>query len=116
MPAPPEQLDATAMTALLAPPPAIGVQLGTLDLDAQESPFRVPWIDLETLGQRLNLSLEPQILLATGATDEFRREWRPATMSADRHRAYAFQWYALASAVGVLTSWGLWRIARINRR
>lgn len=44
--------------------------------------------------------------------DELRREWPPVASGVDRHRAYAFQWYALAALIASLAAyfgWKAWR-------
>ncbi|MEM9301458.1 MAG: SURF1 family protein [Pseudomonadota bacterium] len=105
----PDVQPAATVAALVAPMPPGGIRLGELDLTTQTSPFRVPWLDRAQLASRLNLDLAPQILLLTADSDVFVREWRPVTMEADRHRGYAFQWYALAAAVSLFTVWGFWR-------
>jgi surfeit locus 1 family protein len=43
-----------------------------------------------------------QLLLDPGATDGYLREWQPGGMAADRHVAYAVQWFGLALTVAVI--------------
>jgi len=46
------------------------------------------------------------------AVDALRREWPQPTAGVEKHRGYAFQWYALAALIAVLAayfSWQAWR-------
>lgn len=48
----------------------------------------------------------------TGAADSLRREWPQAAIGVDKHRGYAFQWYALAGLICALAAyfgWKTWR-------
>jgi surfeit locus 1 family protein len=48
----------------------------------------------------------------SGAVDDLRREWPRAPSGVDKHRGYAFQWYALAALIAVLAAifgWKAWR-------
>lgn len=42
------------------------------------------------------------LLLDPDQPDGYVREWRPTVMNADRHRAYALQWFAMAATVAIL--------------
>ncbi len=44
----------------------------------------------------------PLILLAPDQPDGYRRQWRPAGMTAERHVGYAVQWFALAATAMIL--------------
>ena len=101
--------EVSAMPGLLAPPPTIGVRLGPALTPGDEPPYRVPYLDLAEAAAVLNLTLAPQILLATRADPTWLREWQPVSLPPERHRGYAFQWFALAAAVAALLAWGLRR-------
>lgn len=101
------------VTGLLADPPPVGIKLGDEAL-AGFGPLRTPYLELAVLERRLKLKLAPQILLATGDDPEFVRQWRPATMPPERHHAYAFQWFSLATAVLAILSIGIWRSRRMT--
>ena len=48
----------------------------------------------------------------TDMTDGLRREWPPPASGVDKHRGYAFQWYALAVLITVFAGyfgWKAWR-------
>jgi len=49
---------------------------------------------------------------STGAPDSLRREWPQPASGVDKHRGYAFQWYALAGLICALAGyfgWKTWR-------
>jgi surfeit locus 1 family protein len=49
---------------------------------------------------------------STGAADSLRREWPQPASGVDKHRGYAFQWYALAGLICALAGyfgWKTWR-------
>ncbi|MCK9261025.1 MAG: SURF1 family protein [Azoarcus sp.] len=48
------------------------------------------------------------------AADGLVRDWPQPAAGIDRHRGYAFQWYALAALAGCLSAWYAWRL--ITRR
>ncbi|HET8731587.1 MAG TPA: SURF1 family protein [Moraxellaceae bacterium] len=75
--------------------------------DYRQRPLRVGRLETDKLSRALGVELRPFIIrLAPDAPDGFLREWAPAArlgMRPEQHRAYAFQWFALAAAVlGVL--------------
>ncbi len=41
---------------------------------------------------------------AIGATDDLRREWPQPASGVEKHRGYAFQWYALAALISALAA------------
>lgn len=46
--------------------------------------------------------LDPLLLLSPEADDGFGREWRPDSVSVDRHMGYALQWFAMAATLAVI--------------
>ncbi len=56
------------------------------------------------MAKQLGLPLLPLVvLLDPGAPAGFAREWTPYYgISVQRHQGYAFQWFALATALGVI--------------
>lgn len=55
--------------------------------------------------------LAPWVLQQTSvAADGLLRDWPPPAAGVDRHRAYAFQWYALACLAAGLSAWHGWRL------
>lgn len=56
-----------------------------------------------------------QLLLDADEADGYVREWRAPGMQAERHVAYAGQWFALAIGAGVAALVIVWRTARRRR-
>lgn len=74
--------------------------------DYRQRPLRVPRLEMDQLSVALGVELRPFVLrLDAAAADGFSRQWSPASslaMGPEKHRAYAFQWWALAAAVLVV--------------
>ncbi len=61
------------------------------------------------------LRTQDLILRQTSALDDgLVREWTLPGSSVDKHRAYAWQWFAMAAGVAVLWAWYAWRGRRPN--
>jgi len=50
------------------------------------------------------------------ASEGLLREWTPPQSGVERHYAYAFQWFALASLIAVLSVWFLWIAPHVRSR
>lgn len=74
--------------------------------DYRQRPLRVARLEMGRLSQALGVELRPfAVRLDPVAPDGFLRAWSPAAVLAmrpEKHRAYAFQWWALAAAVFVV--------------
>lgn len=88
------------LQGLLAPPPAAGLKLG--DDAATGWPRVVTAVDLTAAEQALGTPLLDSVLLPAGEEPGFVREFRPQTLSPDKHRGYAVQWFSFAVAAIVL--------------
>jgi surfeit locus 1 family protein len=54
-------------------------------------------VDVEQVAEASGLTLQPFVLEQSGAADDHLvRDWPPPSLGVEKHRAYAFQWYALA--------------------
>jgi len=99
---------ALTVSGRLAPISQPGVQIGDPNaLQADEWPQLILYPDWSRIEAALGLPLHRQVLYLDIASDAgFEdRNWTPFTMGADRHRAYAVQWYGLA-----LTALVLWLV------
>ena len=66
-------------------------------------PRRIQYVDYEELSARLGGVLQPFTLrLHPSEASGYRRDWLNTQLSASKHYAYAFQWFALAAAIVVL--------------
>ena len=88
----------------LSGPPATGLLLGDSGYDGAHWPRRVQTVDLARIAADVGGDVAPLLLLLDpGDVHGFEREWRPVRgIGPARHRAYAFQWFALALALVVI--------------
>jgi surfeit locus 1 family protein len=95
--------------------PAIPIPTGTIELEGiarrspgqvlqlgQPAPLRpgaiVQNLDIPEFAQASGLSLQPFIIeQSTDVRDGLTRDWPRPSTGVDKHRGYAFQWYALAA-------------------
>jgi surfeit locus 1 family protein len=98
---PEEQLEISGKIGVM---PVPGRQLGGEDnMKSNLWPQLVTYPKLEAISAALDTELYPFVLfLDESAASGFSgRKWKPVYMSPSKHRAYAFQWFALAvTAIG----------------
>jgi len=106
---------ATAVTlhGSAAPPPSPGVGIDTEYADwLAPGLLRVQRVDLAALSRRLGTRLLPlTVRLDRDAADGYLRDWTAPPNRADRHTAYAVQWFALGTLVLVV-----WVAVALKRR
>ncbi len=92
------------LSGVYAPFPGNGIRVGGNVLGTQSAwPKLTLAIDAREIAVDLEQALLPRVLLLDAdAQSGFAREWTPALMGAERHRAYAFQWFAFAIAALVI--------------
>ncbi len=83
-------------------PPSTGIVLGEQVL-TNASRQLITRIDRAQLSDWFGEPVADQVLLATGPA-AFTSDWKPNFMPASRHRGYAFQWFALALTVFLVTA------------
>jgi len=77
--------------------------------DADVGPIRQN-VDVDESRNELGASIAGFVLQQTSPLDDsLDRRWIPPATGVDRHRGYAFQWFALAALFGVITMGLLWR-------
>jgi len=59
--------------------------------------MRVQNLDVDTVAKASGLALQPFFVQQTGQGEGLVREWPAPETGVDKHRGYAFQWYALAA-------------------
>ena len=102
VPTPAQQV---VLTGLLNLFPVPGRQVGEADnLAPDRWPQLVTYMNQDDIELALGLGLEDRIVqLSPDNRHGFAgRDWKPSFMSADRHRGYAVQWFALTAACVVL--------------
>ena len=90
----------------IGPMPRPGRQLGEANaMNPEEWPQLLTYPDRDRIAAALGIDLYPWILFldlsSPGGFGD--RKWSPVYMSPEKHRAYAFQWFALA--LTALTTW-----------
>jgi surfeit locus 1 family protein len=101
LPVPSEALRISgAFDAPRKPPPL----LGSSGYEHRQWPKIVQRVELEPIAEQLGISLLSQVvLLDPDSAAGFVREWKPYYgISVQRHQAYAFQWFALATALALI--------------
>jgi surfeit locus 1 family protein len=105
MPEIPTPQHETVVRGILNIPPVPGLTIGQADkLERDSWPQLVTYLNLENIAGLLDVPLENYVIqLSIQEQDGFEdRDWKPVFMSSTRHRAYAFQWFALTAACIVL--------------
>lgn len=89
---------AAILHGVTAPFPATGFGAKTVEAEpVAPGVLRVQRIDPEELSRQLDLRVLPvAILLDPAERDGYRRDWHPPPPRADRHVAYAVQWFLFA--------------------
>lgn len=91
-----------AIQGRLAEPPDVGLRLGqSRELDDENWPHLVTYFDLERIRPVFEQPVRSSVILLDPDHPAHLSgdEWRPVTFGPERHRAYAFQWAAIGSAV-----------------
>ena len=92
--------DELRLTGTLYVPYGEGYRLGGMDEGQLGWPRVIQYLDFDEIAQRLGQPVAPFTLrLDARAPEGYRRDWRPVPFPAQRHIAYAVQWFALAAAL-----------------
>lgn len=89
----------------IAPSPSTGIRLGEFTPERGPEPvWRIQTIDFQALATALGMPLEPyQVLLDEDQPGGYARAWVLPGPSSGKNEAYAFQWFAMATAMLALT-------------
>lgn len=67
-------------------------------------PRVVQQLDIESLATELGINLYPYtVRLKAGSTGAYKLNWMVVNMQPEKHHGYAFQWFAMAAAVIIIT-------------
>lgn len=94
------------ISGFIGPMPVPGRQLGEEDRIATDQwPILLTYPRIESISRALDADLYPMVLFLdeTARAGFEGRQWKPVYMSPAKHRAYAFQWFALA--VTAIAGW-----------
>ena len=88
--------------------------LGDVGYGASVWPAVVQKLDVDAVAVRLGRAVMPVVMmLDANQTEAFLREWTPYIgITPERHRAYAFQWFALAGTLLFIAGLLWWRQRR----
>jgi len=96
--------------------PRVGVRPGEPFKGADDWPKKGIYPTLYDLSAELGQELLPFILLLSPEDDDgYVRRWRPRDSGPRMHYGYAFQWFAMATAVLGLLLWRMRKRAQISR-
>lgn len=100
-----------AVSGLLAPPPSIGIRMGAAPAPAR-SLMLLTRLDPTELATATGTRLAARVLridpaLSLGYLRNL--DVLPNTLPPERHRGYAVQWFAMATALALLSLWALIR-------
>lgn len=88
--------------------PRVGIRSGEAFEGAGDWPKKAIYPTLDDLSAELDQEVLPFILLLhPEADDGFVRRWQPSGSGPSMHYGYAFQWFAMATAVLVILGWQL---------
>lgn len=113
-PMPEEQVEISGRVSEV---PGVGRRLGeAIEMDGDRWPQLVTYPELDRIETALDTELYPYILLLDAASPGGfgDRDWKPVFLSPDKHRAYAFQWFAMAATA--LAGWILLALRRGESR
>jgi len=86
--------------------PELGIQLQAQHFDKTTWPLRVQQIELDKFSSLIGRKLLPFVVyLDKKDSLGFEKNWQPIVMPPQKHRAYAFQWFSLATAWLLLMLW-----------
>ena len=84
----------------------VGIQLQEQNFSGVQWPLRIQQVELEKFSTLLNRQLLPYVIyLDKNEKVGFIKNWQPIVMPPEKHRAYAFQWFSLATAWFILMLW-----------
>ncbi|MBA3661237.1 MAG: SURF1 family protein [Gammaproteobacteria bacterium] len=93
----------TTVKGLLNLPPAYFALGSMLEQSAVHWPLRIQYVDLIELSRVTQRTFFPFVILAGDSVTSFQAE-QMVTITPDRHRGYALQWFALALTLLVLSA------------
>lgn len=93
------------LSGRLSPPPRPGVKLGSQPpLHPAQWPQLMTYLELPLVERALPQALATSVLLLDVSSPHHLSgdEWQMVIMGPERHRAYAFQWFVIATAVALI--------------
>jgi surfeit locus 1 family protein len=105
----PPPINKQTVAARIAPPLSQIFELGRSEVSTEE---KLPQIRANLDLAQMQALVQDNVLalvVQTGAdSDSLRRDWFEVGVTADKNRAYAFQWFALSALMAFLYLWFQW--------
>jgi surfeit locus 1 family protein len=99
--------DGSPVQARIAPPLSQIFELGSAQQSANPSPIRAN-LDPAQMQSLVQDNVQALVVQTGPEGDGLRRDWFQVGVSADKNRAYAFQWFALSALLAFLYLWFQW--------
>jgi surfeit locus 1 family protein len=100
-------VDGSTVEARIAPPLSQIFELGSAQQSANPSPIRAN-LDPAQMQSLVQDNVQALVVQTGPDGDGLRRDWFQVGLSADKNRAYAFQWFALSALLAFLYLWFQW--------
>ena len=95
----------------------IGIQLQEQVFNDIKWPLRIQQVELGKLSTLINRQLLPFVIyIDKNEKIGFEKNWQPIVMPPEKHRAYAFQWFCLATAWLMLMTWAKFNTRKASER
>lgn len=83
--------------------PSSPFKLGDAINENVQWPWRIQWLEIESVAKQLDVKLLPYILLQeAGDNSKFIRDWKIVVSPPEKNISYAVQWFALALALFII--------------
>lgn len=93
----------------------VGIQLQEQVFSDIEWPLRIQQVELEKFSTIINRPLLPFVIYVDkNEKIGFEKNWQPIVMPPEKHRAYAFQWFSLATAWLILMGWAKFSSRKVS--
>jgi surfeit locus 1 family protein len=100
-------VDGSPVEARIAPPLSQIFELGSAQQSANPSPIRAN-LDPAQMQSLVQDNVQALVVQTGPEGDGLRRDWFQVGLSAEKNRAYAFQWFALSALLAFLYLWFQW--------
>jgi cytochrome oxidase assembly protein ShyY1 len=84
----------------------VGIQLQEQIFTEIQWPLRIQQVEIDKFSTLIDRKLLPIVIYVDKNENiGFEKNWQPIVMPPEKHRAYAFQWFSLATAWAILMLW-----------
>jgi cytochrome oxidase assembly protein ShyY1 len=94
----------------------VGIQLQEQNFSNVHWPLRIQQVELDKFSVLINRQLSSFVIYVDKKEEiGFEKNWQPIVMPPEKHRAYAFQWFSLATAWFMLMVWAKFGARKTNK-